>query len=113
MKIEQIHRAIAESLGTQFIPVSEWDEDTINNTSAVMIRTDGTIWPKIPDYTSDLNAMHDVIKSSGEDYSTGWLDQILWESYEPKHLVSSLDRLKATAAQLSEWHLKTIGKWVD
>jgi hypothetical protein len=66
---------------------------------------------KPPSYTTDLNAIHNVIVESDANYSIGLLDQILWESYEPKHLVSPLDKVKATAVQLCEWHLRTLNLW--
>jgi hypothetical protein len=104
MNENNINIAIAESMGwsladRKYLPWTAPDKERHQD---------------VISYTSDLNAMHEVIMSNTEnEFSTGILDQILWESYEPKHLVSHFDRLQATAEQLAEAYLKTIGKWKE
>ena len=67
------------------------------------------------DYTSDLNAMHEVEKWISSKHST-----IKWVDYAA-HLRVIADRddgicyaeYRATAAQRAEAFLRTIGKWED
>lgn len=99
----EMNIAIAESLGWKRHPNADWKRHHI----VVMFNPEGNR-QGVPSYTTDLNAMHEVIMSNTEaEFSTGTLDQILWESYKVKHLISPFDRLQATASQLAEAFLKT------
>ncbi len=134
MNTEQQNIAIAESLGAKWqdIPPSQFyiDCDRVE------------LWPKrllsfvfydterpqcaplpfpdpdgnasvIPDYTGDLNAIHeaenaldvDVMSTESPGFTYHW------------HLCEAVPRdrqpFRATAAQRSEAYLRTIGKWVD
>jgi hypothetical protein len=62
----------------------------------------------LPDYLSDLNAMHEAVKAldreQRNDYGN-WLFNICGTSW--------LLAVEATAAQRAEAFLRTVGKWDD
>lgn len=80
----------------------------------------------LPDYLSDLNAMHEaekVLQQIQHDYSHGFANEWqygCWTRYITtlKNLTKSArtflgGEIHATAAQRAEAFLRTIGKWVD
>lgn len=80
----------------------------------------------VPDYLSDLNAMHEAEKTlsraDGSDPEAGnQLNRYVWNLFEVKtgapierHVNDEpCDVIDATAAQRAEAFLKTIGKWTE
>jgi len=70
----------------------------------------------IPDYLTDLNAMHEAEKvlTEGQIYSyTGNLCKLMPHTkIFPSVHVSWTETVRATAAQRAEAFLRTIGKWI-
>lgn len=65
----------------------------------------------IPDYLNDLNAIHEAILTLPDDAPfTYYLSQIIWETNRTR-LVTSLDMLKASPAQLSKAYLECLQLW--
>jgi hypothetical protein len=65
-------------------------------------------WIALPDYLTDLNAMHEVEKLLTEDQAEkfrAWLLKL--NGYNHDRVVS------CTAAQRAEAFLRTVGKWED
>lgn len=80
------------------------------------------IWREgnIPDYPSDLNAMHEAEKTLSEgqrDDYVFWITELACFRHPVPHAChSSAERLRAiraTAAQRAEAFLRTLGKWKD
>jgi hypothetical protein len=111
--------AIAEACG--------WTtRETVGFRMTVWIKPDGKTQAFLPDYLSDLNAMHEAEKVIPEDDrdKLGWmLVQITdkWSTWEPHEFESlgvwemslwDVERcLSATAAQRAEAFLRTLGLW--
>lgn len=81
-----------------------FEEDTIQYTAR---RSDGK-WGEIPDYTNDLNAMHEAEKSLASSQWQNYLDK-LTDSYAPNCKAA----VHTTAAQRAEAFLKTLHLWKD
>jgi hypothetical protein len=110
MTEEQMNIAIAESRGWTDMPI-------INGKYG---QTD------LPDYTNDLNAMHELEKSIKEPASyAGWLEavtesEIAVGSLDPREIEGRVIRYRslfwtahATARQRAEAYLRTIGRFED
>lgn len=65
-------------------------------------------WYWIPDYLSDLNAMHEAEKALTDDQFFDYLDRLTITAGKALRGLSC-----ATAAQRAEAFLRTIGKWED
>jgi hypothetical protein len=60
----------------------------------------------IPDYCSDLNAMHEVEENLLGDSWIGYINQLA-------DIEGSLFGIRATARQRAEAFLRTLGKWEE
>jgi hypothetical protein len=102
MTNEQINIAIAEYMGWADIkkfPSESFREPEGFNRNMCCRRA-------IPDYCSDLNAMHDV------ELKCILIDSILTDRYSHNlYDASDLPSFSSTARQRAEAFLKTIGKW--
>lgn len=107
MTKEQINIAIAEALGWRHREGGMW------------YCPDGSTVPEtlIPNYTTDLNAMHEVenqIAASLEDTYEFWLRDLTKTSalaIRRSFIGECFDLAHATALQRAEAYLRTIGKW--
>ena len=110
MNNQQINIAIAESLGWTNI-----NHGTVQYTA----RMPNGKWDIIPNYTSDLNACHELEKTLDDKQLARYAQQIIGsarremnipdhESHYPVPFIIS-----ATASQRCENYLKTIGKWIE
>jgi hypothetical protein len=72
----------------------------------------GDNWEYLPDYLSDLNAMHEAEKVLTIDQL---IDQAAWLGASSNEMMikSWVILLRANAAQRAEAFLKTIDKWED
>lgn len=92
MTSDEINRAIAEHLGFSNIR----DEGRFMNGRDKR----GMLW-SIPNYSTDLNAMHEA-------------EKLLTDHWDGFHFRNHLcNNIHATARQRAEAFLKTIGKWRD
>lgn len=104
----EMDRAIAEHLGWEFIPCR--DDGFGRATGESWRDPDGDIGPFPPDYSTDLDAMHEAEKTlTDEDFE---------QHYGPflgaaAHARSRRALICATAAQRAEAFVRTIGKWRD
>ena len=98
MPDKQINAAIAEACG--------WKEVRVNGNTGVYKGFDNgaELRPDIPDYCTDLNAMHEA-----EEFLSG----NLWIGYvnDLANIEGNLFGIRATARQRAEAFLRTIGKW--
>lgn len=94
MTDEQTNRAIAESCGWKWVRSYQWtDSNGLNAFS----------WD-IPDYCTDLNAMHDAEKTLNEEQ---------WHDYV-EHVAGTWEQAMHTPArQRAEAFLRTLGKWEE
>ena len=96
-----------------------WKEVLINTSNG----PDSTYYPfegklvdyleeaSVPNYTEDLNAMHDAEKVLTEDQREQYLNS-LYKVCNPDSMLNDAWNLNcATAAQRAEAFLRTIGKW--
>lgn len=68
---------------------------------------------QIPDYITDLNAIHEAEKVLTEDQQDAYLDA-LYEVCNPDSMYRDDWRMcNATAAQRAEAFLRTVGKWKE
>jgi hypothetical protein len=103
MKPEQQRIAIAEACG--------WKFDTHKDSDGEYSFPVGASWYVIPDYTDDLNAMHEAETVMTDQQRTSYLDK-LYEVCNPHSMLNDDWNLTcSTAAQRAEAFLRTIGKW--
>lgn len=114
MNNEEINRAIAEHLGWRLIPCN--DDGFGRATGERWLDPDGDIGLTPPDYSSDLNAMHEAEKVLFQSGHTDMLNQNYWHEL---WRVCGDDYFKtttaahATACQRAEAFLRTVGKWKE
>lgn len=104
----EINRAIADHLGWKQVEVYEWT-------------TDGKTRPPkqwyeesdLPNYTRDLNAMHEAetIMTTDKDLLEYFNHLSQFVPPEGRSIRDSMDIVCATAAQRAEAFLRTVGKW--
>lgn len=112
MTPSEINRAIAESVGWEFIPCH--DDGFGRAVGETWLDPDGDIGLVPPDYHGDLNAIHEVetMLLAGPQTDTLGVNywNTLWhvcdDSYKKLSTIGN-----ATAPQRCEAYLKTIGKW--
>ena len=107
MTDEQINAAIAEACGRRQKPNGEWFPD-----NGLTVGSQG-----IPDYCTDLNAMHEAEQFLWrKDYNLRYdyadelgkiLNPTVW------HRLNATDMLDATARDRAEAFLRTLGKWEE
>jgi len=106
MSDEEINRAIAEHLGWKFIPCR--DDGFGRATGERWRDPDGDIGLTPPDYSSDLNAMHEAEKAFTSV-------QCSFYTYSMREVITEHDASRrtwhATAPQRAEAFLRTVGKW--
>ena len=96
MTNEQINIAIAESLGWKLLANNRWTRPC-------------GFYADLPNYTSDLNAMHEAEIAMFES------DGLLWHKYAScldEDYVNQPYTIGATARQRAEAYLKTIEKCI-
>ena len=104
MTNEQINAAIAEACG--------WKEVRVNGGAGVYKGFDNgaELRPDIPDYCTDLNAMHEAEKTltpkNWNNYSENW-----WIYCKLLRVNDADEAIHATARQRAEAFLRTLGKW--
>ena len=102
MTDEQINAAIAEACG--------WKEVRVNGGAGVYKGFDNgaELRPDIPDYCTDLNAMHEAEKTLTDT-------NMFVMAHYIERLVSARGQhyFHATARQRAEAFLRTLGKWEE
>lgn len=102
MTDKQINAAIAEACG--------WTEiqNTMDGCYGLKSPTRGYI--RIPDYCTDLNAMHEAEKIMTKDQWEDFVDYLVndWSTPDPWKEVCH-----TTARQRAEAFLRTLGKWEE
>lgn len=109
MTDEQINIAIAESLG--------WESCGMASSGKLMgYKTEE--WEQVPNYTADLNACHECVRTLTDAQRTTYrehLSKIWTRDYNsrcglfPPHD----DSVNATARQRCESYLRTLGRWIE
>ena len=99
MTNEQINAAIAEACG--------WKEVRVNGGAGVYKGFDNgaELRPDIPDYCTDLNAMHEAEKFLRDANLLFEYGMHITNSHHYEYL------LRATARERAEAFLRTLGKW--
>ena len=98
MSDQEINEAIAKACGRQRNPDGGWYPD-----NGLRVGTQA-----IPDYCTDLNAMHEAEEVLG---SEALFEAYYLKLYDVTH--STLWPIRATARQRAEAFLKTLGKWEE
>lgn len=103
MTYEQINQRIAEACG--------WTEiqNTMDGCYGLKSPTRGYI--RIPDYCTDLNAMHQAESILDEDCRNGFRLELL-NVTDSKHF-GCFEHIHATARQRAEAFLRTLDKWEE
>lgn len=100
MTDEQMNKAIAEACGRRQKPNGEWFPD-----NGLTVGSQG-----IPDYCTDLNAMHEAEKvlapKNWNNFSENW-----WIYYKLLRVNDADKAIHATSRQRAEAFLRTLGKW--
>ena len=117
MNNEKQRIAIAEACGWKNVKLTNHEEVDIDSRSTIYWSGFTGLPPefrhhlnrvRVPDYLTDLNAMHDAEKGMSDDNAEkfrAWLLQV--NGYNHDRVVS------CTAAQRAKAFLKTIGKWKE
>ena len=103
MKPELQNEAIAEACGWKY----KGSPGFADLNYKAWISPDGREYCECPNYTGDLNAMHEAEKEI-------WINKQQWDRY--KAILQDMrcdDAIHATADQRAEAFLRTIGKWVE
>jgi hypothetical protein len=104
MTPEQQRIAIAEACGWSLVEdhldYEPFWEDPKGNMIAV-----GSATHRLPDYLSDLNAMHEAEKMLNS--------KMLWETYKAHLLNWMTEPICATSRQRAEAFLRTVGRWEE
>jgi len=76
---------------------------------------DGTAYYPLPDYTSDLNAIHEVEKSITDPRKMlDYFNHLArYNDPDARSIQDSFNIITATALQRAEAYLRTIGKWKE
>ena len=103
MTIQEQTIAIAESMG--------WTEDKSDNRGLPPHANAGD-YQELPNYTSDLNAMHEVIRSLSKTDRKEYNKELARVTHgERAESPDIFYLIEATAAQRAESYIKVIGKW--
>ena len=115
MTVHDQNKAIAEYLGYEVL-IKEGFVRANYEKNMYRIRGE-TDWMVMPDYTSDLNAMHEAEKSLPAKKIVWYmqkLTQVRYRQGDSGTIACMIDRTCfATASQRAEAFLKTIDKWID
>ena len=113
MTDQQINQRIAEACGwTDIHDSGPWHNHTLWGYPPIKPGQGGNAYKYLPNYCTDLNAMHDAEKvlapKNWNRFSEKW-----WNYYH--HLLDGdvQKTIHATARQRAEAFLRTIGKWED
>ena len=110
MKTHDQNKAIAEYLGYEVLVGEGFVRGTYEKN---MYRIRGkTDWMIMPDYTSDLNAIHEAEKTL-KDNRLFFRYHLALSDLQKFAGNSHLNTFHANAAERAEAFLKTIDKWVD
>jgi hypothetical protein len=109
MNDEEINRAIAEHFGWRLIPCH--DDGFEKATGERWLDPDGDIGLTPPDYSSDLNAMHEAEKALDVDIDSGDSPRYVYARNLYNIVESVCQPFRATARQRSEAFLRVVGKW--
>lgn len=109
MTNDQINRAIAEACGWEEITDSVAPEEFQRRASGMLRDKHGNRTPlkQIPDYCTDLNAMHEAEKTLTDDqfkWYTYWVEKLMPETKYRCYLC-------ATASHRAEAFVRSLGKW--
>lgn len=111
MKIEEQRIEIAKFCGWTNVTVYA-DENQIDG---FMPAPNTRFWQVVPNYTDDLNAIHEaekkIINTSTWDGYYRWLVCVMDEDSESDNGCQSNIMIHASASQRCEALLRTIGKW--
>lgn len=103
MTDEQINAAIAEACG--------WTNVNSDHRSGKAPEADYVGGEFIPDYCTDLNAMHEAERSLHEPLREMYVSKLLWEAADsPTYL---WDIITAHSRSRAEAFLRTLGKWEE
>jgi hypothetical protein len=113
MNPEQQRIAIAEICGWRLVEDNPDFEPYWEEPKGNMIAV-GSAMHRLPDYLSDLNAMHEAEKILGDNQMMGFRGELV-EMMRPKYGFESacLLAIHATAAQRAEAFLRTVGRWEE
>ena len=110
MTNDQINRAIAEACGwTNIHDGGPWHNHKLWGYPPELPGQGGNAYKYIPDYCTDLNAIHDAEKTLTDDqfkWYTHWVEKLM-----PETGIRFL--LCATASQRAEAFVRSIGKWEE
>ncbi len=101
MTDEQINKVIAEACGWECLAPDVWHHGIVGYSKD----THGIVRSRIPDYCSDLNAMHEAEKTLSEDQ--------MWIMARKIELNEDRWYFHASARQRAEAFLRTLGKWEE
>lgn len=112
--------AIAQACGWSIHPVTLADQPDICILPPGVEFTDAAVWnyagQELPDYLSDLNAMHEAEKalifSKRQAYRKS-LQTVMSRGFDGMFLIDIAECISATAPQRAEAFLRTLGLWEE
>jgi len=105
MKPEQQRIKIAEACGYKYSESCGWfDKDG----ETYYLGNEDIVSPQIPEYTSDLNAMHEAMKTLSPKMGIEFCSHL-----DDMDILGDWDMLTATAAQRAEAFLRTLNLWEE
>lgn len=113
MTDEQINQRIAEACGwTEIHDSGPWHHHKLWGYPPERPGQSGNAYKYMPDYCTDLNAMHEAEKVLLKEWKDGC---VLWLEYTHKLMLACSAHLSehATARQRAEAFLRTLGKWEE
>jgi hypothetical protein len=113
MTNEQINIAIAEHRGWRI--AERVSPEVKESATACWIRPNGNEWQEenLPDYCSDLNAMHEAVKTLQQNLKHRYFACLCTVVSGAISLNGYSAATEATARQRAEAFLRTLGKWED
>lgn len=113
MTDEQINAAIAEACGwTEIQDSGVWHHHKLWGYPPLKPGQGGNSFQYLPDYCTDLNAMHEAEKilapKSWNNFSDKW-----WDYHNNLQRVTEGRAIYATARQRAEAFLRTLGLWKE
>ena len=110
MTDEQINAAIARECGWECLAPDVWHHGIVGYSK----HTHGVVRTKIPDYCTDLNAMHEAEEVLAEIQWFYYLNELYNVVRLPNQPELQMKQaVHSTARQRAEAFLRTLGKWED
>ena len=111
MTPDEINRAIAEKVGWRYGPIDIGDGLDVEKQSHAWWRNGKAALEYPPNYSGDLNALHEALQSLTEVELSRYADEVCDLAYDGHHDTIIQTMLVLSAKELAECYVRAIGKW--